>query len=97
VEEMASSVIGEMIRNCQREADISVDKLSEVLPADRRTVFRYRAGTCLKPDTIARLAQIFKKPELLECYCQECPVKQVRIKQKKETRWLERILIKIAN
>jgi len=76
------ATIGEVIKECQAETGISVNTLAEVIPADPRTIKRYRAGKCLSPETAAILAGIFKSKKLKETYCGECPLSKLNLKRK---------------
>jgi predicted transcriptional regulator len=77
---MANSVIGQAVKEKRRQANMTVRELAELVPADDRTIFRYEAEGRIRPDVLARLAQIFKSKDLTECYCRECPVKKVKFK-----------------
>ena len=59
------------------------EELAELLPADLRTVYRYEASKGIRPDILARLAQVLKSRQLAESYCDQCPVRNVKFKKKK--------------
>lgn len=80
---MASCVIGQVIKEERRQAGLKPEELAELLPADLRTVYRYEASQGIRPDTLARLAQVLKSRRLADSYCGQCPVRNVKFKKKK--------------
>ena len=82
---MASCVnaIGQAIKDTRKQAGLRPEELAELLPADLRTVYRYEASKGIRPDTLARLAQVLKSRQLAESYCDQCPVRNVKFKKKK--------------
>ena len=70
---------------------MTVRELAELVPADDRTIFRYEAEGRIRPDVLARLAQIFRSKDLTECYCRECPVKNVKFKGRRLSWWQRQI------
>jgi len=80
---MASCVIGQVIKEERRQAGLRPEELAELLPADLRTVYRYEASKGIRPDILARLAQVLKSRQLAESYCDQCPVRNVKFKKKK--------------
>lgn len=96
---MANSVIGQTVKEERQQANMTVRELAELVPADDRTIFRYQAEGKIKPDVLARLAEIFKSKELVENYCRECPVKNVKLKAGRLPWWrqqIEKIRIALA-
>jgi len=77
---MSNSVIGQVVKEERQRAHMTVGVLADLVPADDRTIFRYEADGNIRPDVLARLAQVLKSKRLADCYCQECPVKKVRLK-----------------
>lgn len=94
---IANNATGEAIRQAFEEAGKTVEEVEKELPADRATIYRYRQGKHLQPDTIVRLSDVLHSPWLLPKFCGECPVGKARRKlnlkrsQKKEKpRYLNR-------
>lgn len=77
------STIGRAIKETRKQVGLRPEELAELLPADLRTVYRYEASKGIRPDTLARLAQVLKSRQLAESYCDQCPARNVKFKKKK--------------
>lgn len=78
---MTNSVIGQAIKETRKQADLTVEQLAGMVPADDRTIFRYEATGKIRPDVLVRLAAVMKAPFLLTRYCAECPVGREKCRQ----------------
>lgn len=77
------STIGQAIKETRKQVGLKPEELAELIPADLRTVYRYEASKGIRPDTLARLAQVLKSRQLAESYCDQCPVRNMKFKKKK--------------
>jgi len=77
------SAIGQAIKETRKQVGLKPEELAELIPADLRTVYRYEASKGIRPDTLARLAQVLKSRQLAESYCDQCPVRNMKFKKKK--------------
>jgi len=75
---IANIATGEAIKLAFQQAGMTVEEVEKELPADRATVYRYRQGKHLQPDTVVRLSDVLKAPWLLPKFCGECPVGKAR-------------------
>jgi len=77
---MAESAIGIEIKQTRQCKGLTAMQLAEELPADHTTVFRYEKKGKVKPDTMVRISEVLREPQLLPKYCSGCPVGQARKK-----------------
>jgi len=83
-EYMASSALGQAIKETRQQAGKTALQVASELPADHTTVFRYEAKGKVPAESMARIGTVLRSLSLLNRYCMECPVGQEKERMRAE-------------